>query len=157
MLLCHNLQNLFCCTFTLPELKKIIYTDDQEDILLFAEYALKNYGKFDTLMCESGAEALEKIDAFNPDLIVLDFMMPKLDGPQTLRKIRHMKLFEKTPAIFITAKIFPNEVEDLMKCDSSVIGLIPKPFDPVTISDSIQSMWDASFSNEKTTKQIAQS
>ena len=139
----------------MPELKKIIYADDQEDILLFAEYALKNYGKFDTLMCESGIEALEKIDAYNPDLIILDFMMPKLDGPQTLRKIRQIPPFKTTPVIFITAKIFPNEVEDLMKCDSGVIGLIPKPFDPVTISDSIQSIWDASFRNKKTTKQIA--
>ena len=128
--------------------------DDQEDILLFAEYALQNYGKFDTLMCESGIEALEKIEAFNPDLIALDFMMPNLDGPQTLKKIRQMPLFKTTPVIFITAKIFPNEVADLMECDAGVIGLIPKPFDPVTISDRIQSMWDASFSNENLAKQI---
>jgi len=127
--------------------------DDQEDILLFAEYALQSYGKFDTLMCESGIEALDKIEAFNPDLIALDFMMPNLDGPQTLKKIRQMPLFKTTPVIFITAKIFPNEVADLMECDAGVIGLIPKPFDPVTISDSIQSMWNASFCNEELTKQ----
>ena len=137
----------------MPKLEKIIYTDDQEDILLFAEYALQNYGKFETLMCKSGTEALEKIDAFNPDLIALDFMMPNLDGPQTLKKIRQMALFKTTPAIFITAKIFPNEITDLMECDSAVIGLITKPFDPVTISDSIQSMWDDSFSNKELTKQ----
>ena len=137
----------------MPKLEKIIYTDDQEDILLFAEYALQNYGKFKTLMCESGTEALEKIDAFNPDLIALDFMMPNLDGPQTLKKIRQMPSFKTTPVIFITAKIFPNEIADLMECDSAVIGLITKPFDPVTISDSIQSMWDDSFRNNELTKQ----
>lgn len=135
-------------------LKKIIYIDDQMDILLIAEYALKSIGEYDVLMCESGEEALAKIDDYNPDLILLDVMMPELSGPETLSKIREKKLFKTTPVIFITAKIFPCEVADLMSCDKDVIGVIPKPFDPNTISKSIQSAWDSSLlKDEKNIKE----
>lgn len=128
------------------KLKKIIYIDDQMDILLVAEYALTQIGAYDVLMCESGADALEKIEEFNPDLIVLDVMMPELDGPQTLSKIREIELFKETPAIFITAKIFPVEVNQLKSCDSRVIEVISKPFNPILISKTIQSVWESSFS-----------
>ena len=115
------------------------------DILLVSEYALSEIGEYDVLICESGAEALEKIEDYHPDLILLDVMMPRLDGPQTLGKIREIELFKSTPVIFLTAKIFPNEIAELMACDDSVLAVIPKPFDPVTISDTIQATWNSSF------------
>jgi two-component system OmpR family response regulator len=130
----------------LHKLKRIIYIDDQTDILLIAEYALTEIGEYDALMCESGAEALAKIDDYKPDLILIDVMMPELSGPETLSKIREKTLFKATPAIFITAKVFQSEVAELMSCNSHVIGVIPKPFDPTTVSATIQSVWDSSFS-----------
>lgn len=129
----------------MSKLKKIIYIDDQMDILLMAEYALTEIGKYDVLMCESGAEALAKIEDYKPDLILIDFMMPDLDGPETLSQIRKMALFKATPTIFITAKIIPPEVVDLMSHDAAVIGLIHKPFDPVEISKIVQSLWNSSL------------
>jgi len=129
----------------LRNLKKIIHVDDQLDILLVSQYALSEIGEYDVLICESGAEALEKIEDYNPDLILLDVMMPRLDGPQTLSKIREIELFESTPVIFLTAKIFPNEIAELLACDEGVLDVIPKPFDPVTISDTIQAVWNSSF------------
>ena len=130
------------------KLKKIIYVDDQMDILLVAKYALSEIGEYEVLMCESGTEALAKIEEYNPDLIILDVMMPELDGPQTLSQIREIESFKTTPTIFITAKTFPNEVTNLMSCDVDVIGVIPKPFDPITISTTIQSTWNSSLSKE---------
>jgi len=130
------------------KLEKIIYVDDQMDILLVAEYALSEIGGFDVLICESGAIALEKIEQYKPDLIVLDVMMPELDGPLLLAKIREIELFKTTPAIFITAKIFPNEVAELKSCDDGVISVIPKPFDPITLSKIIQSVWNSSLFKE---------
>ena len=115
------------------------------DILLVAKYALSEIGEYEVLICESGTEALAKIEEYNPDLVVLDVMMPELDGPQTLTQIREMDLFKATPVIFITAKIFPNEIAELKSCNIGVIGVIPKPFDPITISTTIQSVWDSSF------------
>ena len=130
----------------LSKLQKIIYIDDQMDILLVAEYALTEIGGFDVLICDSGAKALGEIEQYKPDLIVLDVMMPELDGPDTLFKIRDIDLFKSTPVIFITAKAFPNEIAELKLCDRGVIDVIPKPFDPITISQTIQSIWDYSFS-----------
>ncbi|MBX2869575.1 MAG: response regulator [Acidiferrobacterales bacterium] len=118
----------------------MIYVDDQLDIRLVAEYALTNIGNFDLLMCESGEEALTKIEEYDPDLILLDVMMPGIDGPETLSRIRRIARFKTTPAIFITAKIFPSEVHDLMSYGA--IDVIAKPFDPVTLSSRIQSVWD---------------
>ena len=130
-------------------LKKIIYIDDQMDILLVAEYALTKIGKYDVLMCESGEQALAEIEDYNPDLILLDVMMPELSGPETLAKIREKTLFKTTPAIFVTASISSSEVADLMSCDTGVLDVITKPYDPTTVSASIQSIWDSLFSNEK--------
>ena len=127
----------------MSKLKRIIYIDDQTDILLIAEYALTQVGNYHAQMCEGGAQALEKIEQFNPDIILLDVMMPGLDGPETLSRIRKIKSFESTPAIFITAKIFPKEVEELRSCDDAVIGVIAKPFDPLLLSETVQSEWDS--------------
>jgi len=118
------------------------------DILLVAEYALAEIGDYEVLMCEGGAEALEKIEEFKPDLIVLDVMMPEIDGPEVLSKVRKMEQFEATPAIFITAKIFPNEIVELKACDANVISVIAKPFNPILISKTIQSAWDSFFSDD---------
>ena len=84
-------------------------------------------------------------------------MMPELDGPTTLAKIREKELFNATPAIFVTAKIFPNEVSELMSCNTDVIGVIPKPYDPTTISASVQSTWDSSFSKDQKNQQRSSS
>ena len=135
-----------CLIFNLPKLRKILYVDDQIDILLFAEYALTDIGDYETLMCDSGKKALDQIEQFKPDLILLDVMMPELDGPTTLSLIRKFEAFKNTPAIFITAKILSNEVSELLSCDAKVIKVIPKPFDPIKISESIQAIWDSYFS-----------
>jgi len=94
------------------------------DILLVAEYALAEIGDYEVLMCEGGAEALEKIEEFKPDLIVLDVMMPEIDGPEVL-----------------------SEIVELKACDANVISVIAKPFNPILISKTIQSAWDSFFSN----------
>jgi CheY-like chemotaxis protein len=109
------------------KLKRIIYIDDELDIRLMAEYALTNVGNYDVLICESGAEALEKIEDFAPDLILIDLMMPELDGIATISEIRKIELFKNTPAIFITAKIVPPEIAELVSHDAAVIALIHKP------------------------------
>ena len=72
------------------------------DILLVAKYALSEIGEYEVLMCESGTEALAKIEEYNPDLIILDVMMPELDGPQTLSQIREIESFKTTPTIFLS-------------------------------------------------------
>ena len=72
----------------MAELKKILYVEDEPDIQMIARVALENVGGFELLVCSSGAEAVEKAAAFQPDLFLLDVMMPDLDGFDVLERIR---------------------------------------------------------------------
>lgn len=114
--------------------------EDQKDIQIVAEYALTNISHFTLKTCNSGEEALSEIEAFSPDLLLLDVMMPGLDGPETLQEIRKLDAYKTTPAIFMTAKILPKEVDALLS--QGAIAIIPKPFDPVTLGNEIQTIWD---------------
>ena len=71
----------------MAELKKILYVEDEPDIQMIARVALENVGGFELCVCSSGAEALEKAEAFAPDMFLLDVMMPGMDGPTTLAEL----------------------------------------------------------------------
>ena len=120
-------------------LNKILYVEDQQDIQMIAEYALSTIANYAAKICSSGDEALAEIEAFSPDLLLLDVMMPGLDGPETLQEIRKIAAYKNTPAIYMTAKILPNEIDDLMS--QGAIGIISKPFDTVKLGDEIQLLW----------------
>ena len=122
------------------ELKKILYVEDQQDIQMVAEYALTQISRYELKLCSSGEEALAVISEFNPDIIILEVMMPGIDGPETLTEIRKLDAYINTPAIFMTAKVLPNEIEDLMK--QGVLNVISKPFDPVSLGTKVQEIWD---------------
>jgi two-component system, OmpR family, response regulator len=121
-------------------LNKILYVEDQKDIQMIAEYALTTIANYTVKICSSGNEALAEIETFSPDLLLLDVMMPGLDGPETLQEIRKLASYKNTPAIYMTAKILPNEIDDLMS--QGAIAIISKPFDPVTLGGEIQALWD---------------
>ena len=97
----------------MSELKKILYVEDEPDIQMVARVALENVGGFELLVCSSGAEAVEKAPAFEPDLFLLDVMMPDMDGPTTLEKLRNLPNLSDIPVMFMTAKVQPQEVEFL--------------------------------------------
>ncbi|MDV3502232.1 response regulator [Marinobacter sp. M-5] len=121
------------------QLQRIMLVEDEEDIRAVAELALEAVGGFTLQACGSGASALENLDAFNPQLILLDVMMPQMDGPSTLRAIRERPEFRNTPAIFMTAKVQPEEVREYLA--QGAVDVIPKPFDPMTLSEKIRDIW----------------
>ncbi|MDH5231389.1 MAG: response regulator [Gammaproteobacteria bacterium] len=121
-------------------LKKILYIEDEPDITAIATVALETVGGFDLKSCSSGFQAIEEIHQFNPDLILLDVMMPDLDGPSTLTKIRELEQFRDTPAIFMTAKAQPDDIKQLKAM--GVLDVITKPFDPMTLSKQINQIWE---------------
>ena len=96
-------------------------------------------GGFTVIYCKSGVELLEKAKEFKPDLFLLDVMMPDMDGPTTLSRLRAIPEFADIPAIFMTAKIQPNEIEDYKKI--GVLDVISKPFDPMKLADNIRDAW----------------
>lgn len=122
-----------------PALKRILYVEDEPDIQAVAKIALEAVGGFTVALCSSGRQALEVAPQFKPDLILLDVMMPDMDGPSTLKALRSMPQTTATPVIFMTAKVQPHEMT-LYKA-LGAIGVIPKPFDPMTLSQNITRLW----------------
>ncbi|CAM2842858.1 two-component response regulator [Legionella steigerwaltii] len=121
------------------ELKKILYAEDEEDIRAIAQIALEDIGGFSVRYCSNGKKILEAAKEYIPDLLLLDVMMPEMDGPTTLRELRKNPDFIKIPAIFMTAKIQSNEIEDYKSIGA--IDVIKKPFDPLTLATSIKNAW----------------
>lgn len=122
------------------KLTRILYVEDEPDIQMVARLALETLGGFTLEICGSGKEALEKIGAFQPQLMLLDVMMPGMDGPTTLGKLRELPAFATTPVVFMTAKVQPSEVAGYKAIGA--VDVIPKPFDPMTLSSQVQAIWE---------------
>ena len=121
------------------ELKRVLYVEDEEDIRMVGEMSLAEVGGFEVLACASGEETIAAAAGFGPDLLVLDVMMPGMDGPSVLGALRALPATATVPAIFMTAKIMATEVAQLRSLGA--LGVIPKPFDPMTLPAEIQAIW----------------
>ena len=121
----------------------ILHVEDEPDILEIAKFALEAIGGLEVVQCNSGFRALEVVAETVPDLFLLDVMMPGIDGIETLRSLRAIPGFEKTPAIFMTAKVMPEDQKLLM--ERGAISVIKKPFDPMTVAADIVEIWKESF------------
>jgi two-component system OmpR family response regulator len=122
------------------ELKKILYVEDDSSIQLVARLALEDVGGMEVAVCSSGQEAVEAAAGFQPDLLLLDVMMPGLDGPATLHELRKLAATRDTPAIFMTAKVQPQEIAALKQLPGT-IEVIAKPFDPLTLAAQLRKAW----------------
>lgn len=120
-------------------LKTILYAEDEEDIRAIAQIALEDIGGFTVKYCLDGLKALELAKTFIPDLLLLDVMMPGMDGPTALKELRKIPDFSTIPVIFMTAKIQTNELEEYKTLGA--IEVIAKPFDPMTLADEITKAW----------------
>jgi len=120
-------------------LKRILYVEDEPDIQAVAQIALEAVGGFELQVCSSGEEALASAVAFAPDLLLLDVMMPGMDGPTTLKALWELPEISAVPAMFMTAKVQPNEVAEFKTLGA--LDVIAKPFDPMTLSDQIKTAW----------------
>lgn len=121
------------------QLNRILYIEDEPDIQTVAKLALESIGGYTLEVCSSGSEAITKAEAFGPDLILLDVMMPGMDGPTTLKNLHELESMRNTPAIFMTAKVQADEVKQLKDCGA--IDVIAKPFDPITLSETLNGIW----------------
>ncbi|TDH38116.1 response regulator [Pseudohoeflea suaedae] len=110
----------------------ILYVDDEDDIREIAEMALALEPAFRVATAASGAEALERARGERPDLILLDVMMPGMDGPATLSSLRDDETTSGVPVVFITARTQAHEVERFLALGA--VGVIAKPFDPMALA-----------------------
>lgn len=120
-------------------LERILYAEDEADIREVAMLALESLGGYSLKVCQTGLEAVAEIAGFNPQLLLFDVMMPELDGPGALKKIREIEAFSNTPIIFMTAKVQPTEVQKYL--DMGAADVIAKPFDPMTLAERIRDIW----------------
>lgn len=120
-------------------LERILLVDDDPDIIAVTTLALEALGGYTVQSCLRGAEALALIPTFAPDLILLDVMMPGLDGPETLAALQTDTTLRPTPAIFMTAKTQHHEIEHYKALGA--LDVIPKPFDPMCLPTTLQTIW----------------
>ena len=115
--------------------RRVLVVDDDDSIREVAEVALGLVGGWDVSTAGGGAEGLEMARASAPDAILLDVMMPGMDGPTTLAQLRADPATRGTPVIFLTAKLRPGERRELD--DFEVSGVIGKPFDPMSLAAQV--------------------
>jgi CheY-like chemotaxis protein len=122
-------------------LRRITFVDDEAHIREIVQLTLEEIGGFQFQACESGMQALEMIPKFKPQLILLDVMMPQMNGIQTLHAIRQMPDFAAVPVVFVTAKAQPHELEQYRVLGAAEV--IAKPFDPIEMPSQIRRIWEA--------------
>ena len=120
-------------------LQRVLYVEDDADIRTIASMALEVVGGFTLKACASGAEALAAAEVFAPQLLLLDVMMPGMDGPTTLARLRELPATRDVPVIFMTAKVQASEVEQYKALGA--LGVISKPFDPMALAGQVQALW----------------
>ncbi len=121
-------------------LNRVLYVDDDSDIRMVVQMALETLGGFTVRACGSGQEALEVAPRFAPDLIVLDVLMPDMDGPSTLEALRSEADTADTPIVFMTARAQKEEIQRLE--DLGALGVVVKPFDPMQLASTLRRLWD---------------
>lgn len=123
----------------MPELSRILHVEDDPSIQAVAKVALEAVGGFRVLSCSCGQDALDQVQGFAPDFILLDVMMPGMDGPQTLTKIAQLVDIGRIPVVFMTAKVQPAEIEHYRSLGAR--DVIIKPFDPMQLAAQVRQIW----------------
>jgi CheY-like chemotaxis protein len=124
---------------TIPTLQSVLCVDDDPDICAVLEAALSLVSGLSVHIADSGERAIDLAYELRPDLILMDVMMPGLDGPCTVRRMRERSLIGRIPVIFLTGKVMRTEVANFL--DLGAIGVIGKPFDPLTLGTELASIW----------------
>lgn len=117
---------------------KLLLIDDEPDIREVASLSLEIDGEHEVITAANGLAGIERARIDRPDAILLDVMMPGLDGPSTLERLRSLDATRHIPVLFLTAKVQASELKRLASL--GVRGIIAKPFDPLTLSEQIENL-----------------
>lgn len=121
------------------ELRRLLYVEDEPDIREVAAIALRDLGGFEISLCARGEDAAGEARRFHPQLILLDVMMPSMDGVDTFNALRAQPDLADIPVVFLTAKAQAREVAELMALGA--MGVIAKPFEASTLADEVRQLW----------------
>jgi two-component system, OmpR family, response regulator len=117
---------------------KVLIVDDENDIRRVTRLSLTHVGRMEVADASSGPEAIRKALLEQPDAILLDVMMPSMDGPSTLAVLRGNPATAAIPVIFVTAKVMASELERLRSLGAA--GVLTKPFDPMTLAGEVRAI-----------------
>ena len=120
-------------------LNRICYVEDDEDIQRIVRMSLERVGKMTVMIESDPLKAIEGIKAFKPDLVMLDWMMPGMDGPDLLRAMRAQRDTAGYPVVFITAKATVKDHAELAELGAA--GIVSKPFSPKDLPDQLRGIW----------------
>lgn len=126
------------------ELRRVLFVEDETDIFQIIQLALEVVGGLETFGFQSGGEALSKVQVIQPQLLLLDGMMPEMDGASVLRELRRLNGFQSTPVVFLTAKSDPTHTGQLYALGASAI--LFKPFEPMSLAAELRGIWQKSRS-----------
>ena len=121
-------------------LQRVLLVEDNPDIRTIVKAALEMVGGLEVRACASGAEAFKALEEFNPQLALLDVMMPDMDGPGVLAGLRVLPAGANLPVVFLTAKTATAELERLRALGA--VGVLTKPFDPMTLHQQVKDVWE---------------
>ncbi|HUB30954.1 MAG TPA: response regulator [Terracidiphilus sp.] len=114
---------------------RILIIDDEDDIREVAAMSLETVAGWEVMVANSGAQGLTRAATYKPDAILLDVMMPGMDGPSTFRELRKNPVTAKIPVLFLTAKVQATDRRRF--ADLGIHAVLVKPFDPMTLSTQI--------------------
>jgi CheY-like chemotaxis protein len=120
-------------------LERICYVEDDEHAQLIVRMSLEKLGKMIVEIVSDPNRAIEAMTRFSPDLVMLDWMMPGMDGPALFRKMKQEPQLAALPIVFITAKTMPHELEELIALGAT--ATISKPFSPKDLPDQLRAIW----------------
>ncbi len=125
----------------MPEraLNRICYVEDDEDIQRIVRMSLERIGKMTVEVVGDPTVAIDKITAFRPDLVMLDWMMPVMDGPTLFRQMKTRPETSALPVVFITAKAAQHDLDELISMGAA--GTISKPFSPKDLPEQLRAIW----------------
>jgi two-component system, OmpR family, response regulator len=121
------------------EFQSVLFVDDDADICSVVQATLRLVPGLSVQTAESGERAIDLAYELRPDLVLMDVMMPGLDGPSTFERMRESALLAPIPVIFMTAKVLPAEISHFLQLGA--IGVIVKPFDPLELYDELLALW----------------
>jgi len=120
-------------------LERICYVEDDEDIQRIVRMSLERIGKMTVELVSDPLVAVPAITAFKPDLVMLDWMMPGMDGPTLFRKMKQLPEVSALPVVFITAKATQRDMDELIALGAA--GAISKPFSPKDLPEQLRAIW----------------
>lgn len=117
---------------------KVLIIDDEEDVRRIAFLSLVNVGRFEVVEASSGEEGVSKARIERPDAILLDVMMPQMDGPATFARLASDEATRDIPVIFVTARAMTTEIDRLKQLGAR--GVLTKPFNAMTLPDDVKAI-----------------